>query len=100
MFLHIVGIARDGAIILLAIEIFLVSLISLFILLRITKALRVFIPRVAPALRGAHQKLSLILNGITRVMNGIRLPFLWIFGTISGVCACLESLQRGMLKGR
>jgi len=99
MFLRVVGISRDVAVILLAIEIFLVSLISLFILLRITKALRTFIPQVAPALREAHRKLSLILDGVTQAMQWIRSPFVWIFGTIAGIRAGLQSLQRSMLKG-
>ncbi len=99
MFLR-VGIARDGAVILLAIEVFVISLVSLVILLRITKALRTFIPQVAPALRETHRKLSLILGGVTQAMEWIRSPFVWILGTITGIRACLESLQRSMDKGR
>ena len=100
MFLRVVGISRDAAVILLAIEVFLVSLISLFILSRITKALRTFIPQVAPALREAHRKLSLILDRVTQAMEWIRSPFVWIFGTITGIRVSLESLQRSMNKGR
>jgi len=32
-------------------------------------------------------------------MQWIRSPFVWIFGTIAGIRAGLQSLQRSMLKG-
>lgn len=81
MFLEQLGAARNGAIILLAIESLVLSLVPLLILYYVTRWLRGFIPRVAPGMQRAHLGLLGLQRGVDRVMAAIVAPFLWLEST-------------------
>jgi Na+-transporting methylmalonyl-CoA/oxaloacetate decarboxylase gamma subunit len=100
MLLRVLGIAKDWSIILLAVEGILLSLVPLFVLYKMTQGLGKLIPRVVPALRGAHGKLLRVAKVIQRVMALIAAPFVWINSIVAGMRACGAGLRRILLNGR
>jgi len=99
MVFDILSVAGKWATILLALEAFLLSLIPLFILYKILQGLYHFVPKVAPALRRAHQQMLKIARGIKRSMALIAAPFIWAHSVTARLRASMTSLCR-ILQGR
>lgn len=94
MWLDALHIAREGAIILLAIEIFILSLIPLLVLYYVTKWLRTFIPKVVPALQEGRRWVFQVFAVITSVMAAIRAPFVWAISANVAMKTWIARLQR------
>jgi hypothetical protein len=75
MFFEVLDVARNVSVILLALIWIVLSLVPLFILLKITQGLRKLLPKVAPAMRQAHGKLQEFHALVVKIMAAIRTPF-------------------------
>ena len=94
----IVGVARDWAIILLAIEAFIISLVPLIALYYVTRWLKQFVPRVRPFLRRLDESIRGFSAGVQLIMLRIAAPFVWIGAAIAacrGFMHRLSSLGQG-----
>lgn len=94
MFYHVVAVARDWAIILLALEGIILALVPFFLLFKATQQMGRFLPRVRPGLRTLHGHVIRLANGIDRVLAAIRAPFLWVHQQQTAVRAALRSWRR------
>lgn len=99
MVFDILSTAGKWATILLALEAFLFSLLPLFILYKALWGLYRFVPKVAPALRHAHQKTLRITHGVERTMALMAAPFIWANSFIARIGAYVTGLCR-ILQGR
>ena len=91
--------AREWAILLLAVEMFVLALVPLFILYHVTRWLRQLIPKVTPALRNVHRKLRNVSYVIGRVLEFIRAPFVWVMGISEGIRVVVVSLLGALSNG-
>ena len=96
----VLALARDWAVLLLALEISILALVPLFVLYHVTRWLRRFIPKVAPALRNVCQKMRTIADTVKRVMKWVSAPFIWANSIVAGTRAILVGLRRVSFKGR
>jgi len=98
MFYEIAAIARDWAIILLALEGLLLLAAPLFILLKITQGLRWLKPRVAPLMRKAHHYLGQANGVVQRSTFIVERPFIWTLSAKSGIQASTSALKHALNK--
>ncbi|MFH1086537.1 MAG: hypothetical protein V1772_12340 [Chloroflexota bacterium] len=77
MFFEVTAIARNVAIILLALQFLVVGAVPVFVLLKLTQGLRRLIPKVAPGLRQAHGGLLMAGSYVDKAMARARAPFVW-----------------------
>jgi|GEM_PF-1611737 len=94
MWLDTLQIAREAAIILLALEIFVLSLAPLLILYYVTKWLRTFIPKGVPALREGRRWVFQAFAVIVSIMATIRAPFVWLLSANEALKTWIVRFQR------
>jgi len=99
MVFDILSTAGKWSTILLALEALVLSLLPLFILYKVVQGLYRFVPKVAPALRNAHQTMLKIANSIEHIMALIAAPFIWASSFMARVRAHAVGLRR-ILQGR
>lgn len=86
-------IARDCAVLLLSIEIFIVLLLPIFALWHVTRWLREFIPQVARALQDVKAIWFRLVLHIHLILNRIRAPFIWIASKSEGLRVFLSRMK-------
>lgn len=94
----VVGMARDWAIILLAIEALVISLVPLIALYYVTRWLRQFVPRVRPFLRRLDESVRGFSAGAKLLVLHIAAPLVWIGAAVAacrGFMHRLSSLRSG-----
>ncbi|MHB1295699.1 MAG: hypothetical protein ACYC4R_11970 [Anaerolineae bacterium] len=94
MFEEAIAIARDWAIILLAIEALLLALIPLFVFWHTTRGLGKFLPKVRPGMRQAQQRVSSVTQAIEHGLDRVASPFITVRGTVEGARAGASRLWR------
>ena len=97
---EILPIAREWAILLLALESLLLLLVPLFVLYRGTGWLRRVVPGIAPGLRSAHTELLRVSGIIERIMAYVRAPFVWAASVAARMRDAIERARRVTLRGR
>lgn len=93
MFFHVAAVARDWAIILLALEGMVLALVPFFLLWKGTQQVRRFLPRVRPGLRLFHGRIVRVANGVERVLAAVRAPFIWVQQAEASVRTFWQSLR-------
>ncbi len=87
------AIARDCAILLLSIEIFIILLLPIFALWHVTRWLREFIPQVARALEEVRAGWFRLVLHIQLILDRIRGPFIWIASKGEGLRVFLSRMK-------
>jgi len=72
------AIARDAALILLAVEGLVLATLILLLFRAVVRGLRRFVPRVSLFMRNAQRMTSRICGGIQRAMALMCVPFVWL----------------------
>jgi hypothetical protein len=91
---------RDGALILLALEGFVLCIVPLLVLYYITRGLRQLMPRVVPAMRRAHEAVRSVQSYVERAMSAICAPFIWLARVSAQVRKGWEMLCHRLRIGR
>jgi len=91
--------ARDVALVLLSLELLVVLAIPLAILLYITRFLRSFVPKVAPAIRNAHEHVRRGCDLLARLMSTLRAPFVTVISVSARLRALSRALSRASIRG-
>jgi hypothetical protein len=78
VFFEIAAIARDWAILLLALPTAVMLVVSAYLLWHLTRALRSFSPRVRPALRNAAGAVSRAAGAIDTVLGQVEAPLVTV----------------------
>ncbi len=94
MFLENLPIARDAAIVLLAIESLIFLLVPLVVLYMITRLLGKALRQFVPMMRKVQAQLAMIASKIQQIMAALCAPFIWISSTYAGIRAGAAGLRR------
>lgn len=100
MISEILAIARNWAVIILALEGFALFLVVLFALYQVTRGLRRVIPRVAQALRRAQEILLGVTKIIERIMRWVTATLVRSISMVAAIRAGLASARHFLRKGR
>lgn len=93
MFFETVAIARDIAIILLALQAFVVCLVVLLVSWKTTSGLRAFVPRFDAFLKRTQMTFSRVTDGVDRAMQIVRAPFEWLNRTADQARAIVDDFR-------
>lgn len=100
MLFDVVATTRDWALILLALEAFVLSLVFLLVLREATRGLRGLVPRAALILSRAERGLARFRVLVERAMMAVTRPLIWVTSTFAGVSACLKRVRCILTRGR
>ncbi len=100
MSLETLTIARDCAVILLALEVMVLLAVPLFVLLKVTQGLGRLMPKIRPAMRKAYQVELRVTGIVDRGMVGIRAPFVWLASAGETLDTWHAALRRNFFGGR
>ena len=99
MWLEILPIARDAAVVLIVLQTMVLYAIPLLILYAIVKGLRQLTPKVREGFLYVHDAADKAVEIVRRAINAVRAPFLWIHGTLAGGQALIAAVRRDFLDG-
>lgn len=100
MSLETLAIARNCAVILLALEVLVLLAVPLFVLLKVTQGLRRLMPKIRPAMRKVYQVELRVTGVVDRGMKGIRAPFVWLASAGETLDTWYVALRRNFFSGR
>jgi hypothetical protein len=100
MFLQVLDVSANVAVILLALEIMVLGLAPLFILLKITQGLRRLIAWFVPAMRTAQARVRQAQKWVERAMALLRAPFLWGNRASAMLRSSIQTAQQPFLRRR
>jgi len=92
--------AQHWSVILLAAEMLIIGAIPLFVLLKVTRALRALLPKIRPAFQKARGKVEQGSRVIDHAMAQTQRPFIWLQSNTVGASAVAKSLARWISEGR
>lgn len=90
---EILVIARDWGILVLFVQWFILALLPLLILWKVTRALKRFLPRARTVMATLRAKVERVTQGVARVMAAVRRPFVWWSSVAQGVRTIAKRYQ-------
>jgi len=90
---EILATARDWGILVLFAQWFLLALLPAFVLWKVTRALRGFLPKMKASLVSLRAKIERVTQGIKRLMAAVRRPFIWWSGLSQGLQTIIRRYQ-------
>lgn len=100
MFFHVIGTARDVAIILLALEAFVLCLAVLLVTYFVQRGLGRLLPQIALALVRAREFLGGVQAAVHRLSASITAPFIWVSSKSAAVQALVRRIRQSGRAGR
>lgn len=99
MWLEVLPIARDVAVVLIVLQTMVLYAIPLLILYALVKGLKQLTPQVREGFGFVRRAVGKVVEIILHVIDAVRAPFVWYHSTLAGAQALIAALQRTLLNG-